>query len=372
MVSELRSMNIELMVSVWPTVDKRSSNFAPMLERGYLVQTERGVRTTMAFEGDTVFFDALHPAARDYVWEQARQNYYAKGIRLFWLDEAEPEFGVYDLDHFRYRAGPALSVGNLYPREYTRTFHEGLAREGHADAINLVRCAWAGSQKFGALVWSGDVASSWGALRCQLAAGLSIGIAGVPWWTTDAGGFHGGDPSDEAFRELFVRWFQWAAFCPVMRLHGDREPKKPGGAVLSSRSGADNEVWSYGPEVYDICKRYMFLREEMRPYVRELMAEAHEKGSPVMRPLFYEFPEQEECWEIGEQYMFGGKYLCCPVLRPGVRKMEVYLPFLPEGEKWMTFAGDQKAFDGGQVVEIDCPLEWMPVFVRAETRTESR
>jgi alpha-D-xyloside xylohydrolase len=129
--------------------------------------------------------------------------------------------------------------------EYARAFHEGMASAGQTNIVNLLRCAWAGSQKFGALVWSGDIASSWSSFRNQLCAGLNMGIAGIPWWTTDIGGFHGGNPKDEAFRELFVRWFQWGAFCPVMRLHGDREPKQPqhgttGGAFC--RSGAPNEV----------------------------------------------------------------------------------------------------------------------------------
>lgn len=138
--------------------------------------------------------------------------------------------------------------------------------------MNLLRCAWAGSLKYGALVWSGDIASSFDSMRNQLAAGLNMGIAGIPWWTTDIGGFHGGDPNDPAFRELFVRWFQWGTFCPVMRLHGDREPRQPqfgttGGA--SCCSGAANEVWSYGEEVYEICRKYMNIREQMRSYTRK-------------------------------------------------------------------------------------------------------
>ena len=236
--------------------------------------------------------------------------------------------------------------------------------EGQKNIINLLRCAWAGSQKYGALVWSGDIASSWSSLRNQLAAGLNMGIAGIPWWTTDIGGFHGGDPNDEAFRELFVRWFQWGAFCPVMRLHGDREPKQPqlgdsGGATCLS--GAPNEVWCYGETVYEICKKYMFMREDMRGYTRGLMKEAHEKGSPVMRTLFYAFPEDSKCWEVEDQYMYGDKYLCCPVLAPGLRKRKVYLP---AGVRWKTLARDEKDYEGGHVLEVDCPLDTMPVFVR--------
>lgn len=241
-----------------------------------------------------------------------------------------------------------------------------MVSEGQTDVVNLLRCAWAGSQKYGALVWSGDIASSWSSLRNQLTAGLNMGIAGLPWWTTDIGGFHGGDPDDDKFRELFVRWFQWGTFCPVMRLHGDREPRQPqvgtsGGATCCS--GAANEVWSYGPDVYDICRRYIQIREQLRDYTRTLMREAHEKGSPIMRPLFYEFPDDSKCWEISTQYMYGDKYLVCPVLGPEVRNMEVYLPPLETGKRWTTFSGNE-TYDGGQVVLVSCPLSEMPVFVK--------
>jgi len=280
MIKELKEMNIELMISIWPTVDTKSENYNEMLENGYLIRTDRGIRIGMDFEGNTIHYDATNPEARKYLWGKARTNYYSKGIKVFWLDEAEPEYTAYDFDNYRYYLGPNLKIGNIYPREYARTFYEGMEAAGQKNIVNLLRCAWAGSQKFGALVWSGDIASSWSSLRNQLAAGLNMGIAGIPWWTTDIGGFHGGDPNDEAFRELFVRWFQWGAFCPVMRLHGDREPKQQqvgttGGATCLS--GAPNEVWYYGEEVYGICKKYMFIREEMRDYTRGLMLTKRER-----------------------------------------------------------------------------------------------
>ena len=178
--------------------------------------------------------------------------------------------------------------------------YEGMEEAGQENIVNLLRCAWAGSQKYGALVWSGDIDSSFRSLRSQLAAGLNMGLAGIPWWTTDIGGFHGGNIYDEDFKEVLVRWFEFGAFCPVFRLHGFREPfKEPLGTTGGGKSisGAENEVWSYGDEVYGICKKYLELREKMLPYVKRLMTEAHEKGPPVMRPLFYDFPEDGKCWE---------------------------------------------------------------------------
>ncbi len=363
MVKELKEMGIELMVSIWPTVDKTCENYEEMLEKGYLIRTERGFRVGLDFQGATIHYDATNPGAREYVWEKVKKNYYDKGIKIFWLDEAEPEYTVYDFDNYRYYLGSNLRIGNLYPREYAKGFYEGMAREGQKNIVNLLRCAWAGSQKYGALVWSGDIASSFDSMRNQLTAGLNMGIAGIPWWTTDIAGFHGGDANDENFRELFVRWFQWGAFCPVMRLHGDKEPRQPqygttGGAAC--RSGAANEVWSYGEKVYEICVKYLNIREKLRDYTRKLMKEAHEKGTPVMRTMFYEFPDNEKCWTVEDQYMYGDRYLVAPVLYQGAKKRNVYLP---AGYKWKD-TDNGSVYAGGQTIEVQLSLESMPVFER--------
>ena len=365
MIRELKEMGIELMVSIWPTVDRDSENYEEMLEKGYLIRTERGFRTGLDFMGATIHYDATNPEARKYLWNKAKKNYYDKGIKVFWLDEAEPEYTAYDFDNYRYYRGTDLEIGNIYPVEYAKTFYEGMEEEGQENIVNLLRCAWAGSQKYGALVWSGDIASSFSSMRNQLAAGLNMGMAGIPWWTTDIGGFHGGDPNDPAFRELFVRWFQWGTFCPVMRLHGDREPRQPqfgttGGAACCS--GAANEVWSYGEEVYKICVKYMRMREEMREYTRELMRETHETGAPVMRTLFYEFPEDKTCWEVEDEYMYGGRYLVAPVLEAGVKSRRVYLP---AGCSWQLQETGE-VYAGGKWADIPVTLETMPVFIRIE------
>ena len=363
MIQELKEMGIELMVSVWPTVDKESENYDEMRKKGYLIQCDRGVQLSMEFFGSTVFYDPTNPEARKYVWEKAKKNYYDKGVKIFWLDEAEPEYTVYDYDNYRYHMGSDLQIGNIFPVMYAKTFFDGMKEEGQENILNLLRCAWAGSQKYGALVWSGDIASSFESMRNQLAAGLNMGLAGIPWWTTDIGGFHGGDPKNEDFREVFARWFEWGAFCPVMRLHGDREPRQPqfgttGGAACAS--GAPNEVWCYGEEVYEICKKYMQLRETMRPYTKKLMEEAHEKGTPVMRTLFYEFPEDEKSWETEDEYLYGADYLVAPVLEAGQREREVYLP---KGCEWKNFENGE-IFDGGRTVKVKAPLDVIPVFVR--------
>lgn len=365
MIKELKDMGIELMVSIWPTVDKRSENYKEMLDKGYLVRTDRGVRTTMEFMGDTVFFDATNPGARDFVWNVAKKNYYDKGIKIFWLDEAEPEYSVYDYDNYRYYMGPVMQVGNIYPLMYAKTFFDGMTAAGQQNVVNLLRCAWAGSQRYGALVWSGDVHSNFRSLRDQLRAGLNMGLAGIPWWTTDIGGFRGGNPDDPAFRECIIRWFEFGAFCPVFRLHGDREPHgqpigTSGGGALPS--GAANEVWSYGEEAYEIFKKYMFMRERMRPYIEKQMKAAHEKGTPVIRPLFYDFPGDEACWNIDDQYMFGPDVLVAPILYENQRSRKVYLP---TGAKWRN-AATKEVYDGGQFVDCEAPIDVIPIFLKGD------
>jgi alpha-D-xyloside xylohydrolase len=368
MVGELKEMGIELMVSIWPTVDKRSENFKEMADKGYLVRAERGIATTMDFMGDCVFFDATNPAAREYVWAKAKKNYYDKGIKLFWLDEAEPEYSVYDFDNYRYHSGSVMETGNAYPVGYAQAFYEGLVNEGHKDAINLLRCAWAGSQRYGALVWSGDIDTTFASFRAQFAAGLNMGLAGIPWWTTDIGGFGGGDPDSPAYRELLVRWFQYGTFCPVFRLHGfrvDNDPKfklvhTEGSTSEDVFSGGPNEVWSYGEEAYGILERYLFVRERLRPYIRGLMAAAHEKGTPVMRPLFYDFPTDAAAWEVTDQYMFGPDLLVAPILSEGQRRRPVYLP---AGASWKD-AVTGTVHAGGTTIEREAALDTIPIFLR--------
>lgn len=366
MVKELKEMGIELMVSIWPTVDAESENYEEMEELGYLTRSEFGKRIGQL--GDACIIDVTHPEGRSYVWNKIKENYYEKGIKIFWLDEAEPELTGYEYQHYRFYRGADMEIGNVYPKEYARMAYEGMEAEGQKNIVNLLRCAWAGSQKYGTLVWSGDIDSSFRSLRNQLSAGLNMGIAGLPWWTTDIGGFHGGNIYDSKFHEILIRWFEFGTFCPVMRLHGFREPfKEPLGTTGGEKhiSGAENEVWSYGDEVYEICKKYMNLREKMRPYVRKLMKAAHEKGTPIMRPLFYDFPEDKIAWEIEDEYMFGPDLLVAPILYADARERKVYLP---DG-MWRNICNGEM-YQGKQRITVAAPIDQIPVFVKNGTLEE--
>ena len=190
-----------------------------------------------------------------------------------------------------------------------------------------------------------------------------MGLCGIPWWTTDIGGFHGGVTEDPDFQELLVRWFEFGTFCPVMRIHGNRGPREEiinkAGEVREG-TGADNEVWSFGEKNYEILTKFIGVREKMRDYTRSLMAEAHEKGTPVMRTMFYEFPEDAACWDISDAYMFGSDILVAPIVRAKATSRTVYLP---AGASW-TLANTGDVYEGGKAYEIEAPIETLPIFLR--------
>ncbi len=248
MVAELDAMGVKVMASVWPSVNPDCENFDEMDRRGLLIRSARGLASHAPFTDvhakgrvQIVFYDATHPEARAYLWDKIRENYYRHGIKSWWLDACEPELYPMDPDNMSLHIGDGLATANLYPLLHARGFHDGMAAEGETEIINLARSAWAGSQRYGAAVWSGDIPSTFEALQTQVCAGLNTALSGIPWWTTDIGGFHLGDPRTAYFRELIVRWFQYGAFCPLFRLHGFRVPH-------THLNGADNEAWSFGEE----------------------------------------------------------------------------------------------------------------------------
>ena len=367
MLRELSSMGIKGCVSVWPTIDQKSENFGAMADSGYLVSADRGSGIHMDWLGNTVFYDATNPGARKFVWDCCRKNYYDKGVKIFWLDEAEPEYGPYDWDLFRYHAGPVQQCANIYPECYAEGFYDGLKSAGESESMSLVRSAWAGSQKYGVLTWSGDIHSDFRAFRENLQAGLNMSMAGIPWWTTDIGGFVGGDPRSEDFRELLVRWFAWGTFCPVMRMHGERPPYIPlekGTEVIDGvpqwGSAQPNEIWCFGDENYEIMKKFILVRERLRPYIKKCMEEASRTGAPVARPMYYDFPSDENCLVMKDQYMFGPDLLVAPVMEKDLTRRSVYLPY---GHAWKD-AVDGKVYEGGVRIEVDAPLDVIPVFIR--------
>ncbi|MGC7094382.1 TIM-barrel domain-containing protein [Amycolatopsis lurida] len=361
MIAELESLGIQLMVSIWPSVSPLSENFPAMRDRGLLVGTEHGLPAHAPWhdkgfdvEMPVTFYDPTNPEAREFVWETVKRNYYDRGVRAFWLDACEPELQPGHPHNLSYHSGPGSEVSNMYPLASAQTFHEGARGAGSDDVVLLCRSAWAGSQRYGAALWSGDIPATWDSLRTQVRAGLNVALSGIPWWTTDIGGFHGGDPDSPEYRELIVRWFQYGVFCPLFRLHGVRDPRVPFGPEMT---GGPNEVWSYGEEAGELIAASLWLRERIRPYLMEQMRAAHEHGTPPMRPLFVEFPDDAASWDVDDQFMLGPDLLVAPVLHAGATSREVYLP---PGAAW-TDAWTGEVSSGGSV---EAPLDRIPLFLR--------
>ncbi|QUQ65961.1 glycoside hydrolase family 31 protein [Kutzneria sp. CA-103260] len=366
MVKELDGMGVKLMVSVWPSVNPLSENYEHMRDNGFLVGAEQGLPLHQTFpdkgfgehKHGVAFYDATDPAAREFVWSRLKAGYYDHGIRVWWLDACEPEIFPEQFGNLRFAAGPGREVANLYPREHVRGLHEHMTAEGEDDSVSLVRSAWAGSQRFGAALWSGDIPATFAALGKQIRAGLNVAVSGIPWWTTDIGGFHGGDPASAEYRELMIRWFQYGVFCPLFRLHGHREPRIGFGA---GHSGGPNEVWSYGAEAYEIIADQLRLRERLRGYIGEQLAETARTGIPLLRPLFVDYPDDPSAWTVEDQFLFGPDLLVAPVTELGARSRPVRLP---AGTAWIDVAtGMEHA--GGETVEVQAPLARIPVFRRA-------
>ena len=361
MMRELDALGVRLMVSIWPTVSPLSEHYETMRDEGLLVGADQGAdfHATIRDKGMAVpmpvaFYDPTNPRTREFVWSVVKRNYHDLGVGTWWLDACEPETNPGHLANLAFHAGPGAEVACIYPRDNARIFAEGMAGE---DTVLLCRSAWAGQQRYSAAVWSGDIPATWQSLRQQVRAGLSIAIAGIPWWTTDIGGFHGGDARDEAFRELVVRWFQYGAFCPLFRLHGNREPRTATGWDMT---GGPNEVWAFGDEAYAIIKDVMLMRERLRPYLHEQLDRAARDGLPAMRPLFVDFPDDERAWTVEDQLMFGPDVLVAPVTEAGARSRPVYLP---KGARW-THVWSGREYEGGGFVDEAAPLHEIPVYLR--------
>jgi len=365
MIDELESMGIKLLVSVWPTLNIKSENYDEFIHKNYTIRPELGNNVFLSIIykqakaiDNLTFVDATNPGARDLFWSRIKDNYFDLGVRLFWLDEAEPEIDPLDYENLRYYIGNGLEVSNVYPYYLAKTFYEGQRQNNQNEIINLIRSGWIGSQRFGTILWSGDIYGTWNSLRRQIKAGLNISLCGIPWWNSDIGGFYGDSESAE-YRELLIRWFQYGTFCPIMRLHGIRYPYQDiEGQIVGT--GAPNEVWSYGEDAYKIMTHYLEIRENLRPYIMKHMKKASADGTPVMRPLFYDFPEDELCYTIEDQYMFGQDLLIAPVYESQVKSRIVYLP---AGSTWKDCLTGIE-YDGGQEINLDVSLDNIPVFSR--------
>jgi alpha-D-xyloside xylohydrolase len=382
MVAELEEMGVEVMASIWPTVSAASEHYREMTERGLLLTAERGVPALIPFpdkdpRGPSFFtyYDAFNEEARAFHWDVVKRNYVDRGIRNFWLDACEPEMRPAHPEHVRTARGNGAEMLCAYPFLHEAGYRAGLAEAGRPEGVLLCRSAWAGSQRHGIVLWSGDVWSDWEWFRAQIPAGLHAGMAGIGWWTTDIGGFYDGHGGSAGFRDLLVRWFEFGVFSPICRLHGFRVPEEvpppgPGEPVTYGRdtfdilmqSGGPNEVWSFGAEVEAALTGLLALREALRPYLSDAFARYAATGDPVMAPLFYHFPDAPGLRDRADAYMLGADMLVAPVLEPGAEARAVDLP---AGTDWVhAWSGERHA--GGARAEVAAPWGRVPVFLRAE------
>lgn len=354
---KMKETNTELMVSVWPTVSKNSKYYNYYKNNKMLLEPRDN--KSKIFDNKDIL-DFYNDETKKFVSNLLTNNYKIKNIKLFWADQAEPEMNIYEQREYNTSKGNFEKMANRYPYEYLMTIPR---EEGYPV---LIRSAWFNSQKEGSLVWSGDIDSSFKSLREQIQILISMGLSGISWSTTDIAGFHSGDSTTQKFKELMIRWFQFAVFSPVLRMHGDRQPHsqkigKTGGGVRTS--GSSNEIWSFGTEVERILTKYIRIREKLVDYIFKLYEESTNFGYPISRSLFFEFPNDKKAWDDRLSYMFGSDLLISPVIDFEMKKMKVYLP---DGNDWINVFNN-KVYKGGKDYIIEFSLETLPVFCKKDS-----
>ena len=349
LIDTLHKEHFHLMVSVWPYFRPGSSVYDQFDRNGWFVAKT----LTGGFHPvGQALYDATNPEARHQYWANINAALFQKGVDAWWLDTDEPETEGREenilLDH-HLAIGSGARYANTFP-----LFHAGGVSEGQQSASQqkrvfiLSRSAYAGSQRYGVTAWSGDVLSDWVTFHRQISAGLNYAISGMPYWTTDIGGFiSGGNLNDPQFRELFVRWFQFGTFSPIFRVHGTRNPD-------------ENELWSYGPENQKILVDYDTLRYRLLPYIYSQAWQVTSNHSTLMRPLVMDWRNDVVAQNTGDEYLFGPAILVSPVYTQGATTRSVYLP----AATWVDFwTGDR--VQGGQSITADAPLAKLPLYVRA-------
>ncbi|WP_288771493.1 TIM-barrel domain-containing protein [uncultured Sneathia sp.] len=354
---KMKETNTELMVSVWPTVSKNSKYYNYYKNNKMLLEPRDN--KSKIFDNKDIL-DFYNDETKKFVSNLLTNNYKTKNIKLFWADQAEPEMNIYEQREYNTSKGNFEKMANRYPYEYLMTIPR---EEGYPV---LIRSAWFNSQKEGSLVWSGDIDSSFKSLREQIQILISMGLSGISWSTTDIAGFHSGDSTTQKFKELMIRWFQFAVFSPVLRMHGNRQPHsqkigKTGGGVRTS--GSSNEIWSFGTEVERILTKYIRIREKLVDYIFKLYEESTNFGYPISRSLFFEFPNDKKAWDDRLSYMFGSDLLISPVIDFEMKKMKVYLP---DGNDWINVFNN-KVYKGGKDYIIEFSLETLPVFCKKDS-----
>lgn len=337
LTDSLHAHDVHLMLSVWSKVDVNCPVGRSLAERGYYIP-------------GTDWIDFFNPAAADFYWQNFRDSLVRFGIDAWWFDATEPENDDLHGRHIGPDALPGDFYRNVYPLMVNRTMYEGLSslKPRHEEPVILTRSAFAGMQRYGIVTWSGDVGNDYETLRRQIVGGLGQMASGLPWWTYDAGGFFRpwGQYDDEAYQERLIRWVQTATFLPFMRVHGYMSQTEP---------------WHYSPQTEALMTRAIQLRKQLQPYIVAQARRVSDEGYTLMRPLLFDFPDDEEALRQDCEYMFGPDYLVCPVIETGVTTKRVYLPANAGG--WTDFFTGTH-YDGGQYIDYPLTIDNIPVFSR--------
>src|SRR5579875_3535866 len=340
MIKGLKRQGFRTVVIEEPYLTRQSQNYPEAQRRGYLARHYDGSTYTFDFwPGQCALLDFTNPAARNW-WTEQHRPLLEMGIDGWWADLNEPSKHPQDMAH---HGGSAEAVHNLYPLLMQQAISAAYERyaPGRRTFI-LSRSAYAGSQRYGVGWWSGDVERTFAALRKQVAVGLSAGLAGIPLWSSDVGGY---GFAGECTPELYVRWFQFGAFTPLLRPHGDENQKR--------------EPWQFGSQVEAICRMYLRLRYRLLPYIYTLAREASSSGTPLMRPVIMEFPGDAAASNLADQYLFGPDILVAPVTEADAVSRPVYLPAATWSDFW-TGARVQ----GPCTIEAAAPLDRLPLYIR--------
>lgn len=337
MMSELHSMDVRLMLSVWSKIDKNCEVGREAKTRGYYID-------------GTDWIDFFNPKASQYYWKNFREKIIPTDIDCWWQDATEPENDDLVGRKVCNNTIPGEMVRNVYPLMVCQTVYEGALEAGQAQPFILTRSGFPGIQRYGAALWSGDVGNDWETLRRQICGGLGLASTGIPWWTYDAGGFFrpGDQYTNAEYHERMLRWIQTSVFLPLMRVHGYM---------------SNTEPWNYPESVQKNFIEQIRLRHKLIPYIYKEASMVSTDDYTLMRPLFFDFSNDEEALRQDTEYMFGHNLLICPVyqsiLPAQTASLRVYLPQNKSG--WYDFWTGTR-YTGGQYINIPVTIEHIPVF----------
>lgn len=364
MIKSLHSQNVNLMISVWPKFNKGFDIYEDLNKENFLYKRNiADGRVDWIGKGySSTFYDPFNPKARTAFWNLMNKRLYSKGIDAWWMDATEPDMHSNlpveirkDLMNPTYE-GSSTTYFNAFPLVNAKGVYEGQRKANNEDRVFiLTRSAYAGLQRYAAAAWSGDIASRWEDMKIQIGAGVNFSLSGMPYWTMDIGGFSVEQRYEkpnkenlEEWRELNTRWYQFGAFVPLFRVHGQFPFR---------------EIYNIAPENHPAYKSMLYynkLRYRLMPYIYSIAGNTYHKDYTMMRGLMMDFPQDLKAANLSDAYLFGPSLLINPVYKYKDRDRTVYLP---SGQGWYDlYTG--KYFNGGQTIKADAPYEKMPVYVK--------